>query len=72
MFEGAGRSTSASFAIFSRGCVLRRAAIRALMVEVQQWFFKSQVQVRILVRVYDRAKLCCCVFIPAGAILGLV
>lgn len=28
MFEGAGRSTSASFAIFKRGWVLRRLAIR--------------------------------------------
>ena len=33
MLEGAGRSTRASFAIFSRGCVLRRLAIRVLVVE---------------------------------------
>lgn len=33
MFDGAGRSTSASFAIFSKGWVFRRLAIRVLVVE---------------------------------------
>lgn len=33
MFEGVGRSTTASLAIFSRGWVLRRLAIRVLIVE---------------------------------------
>lgn len=28
MFEGAGRSTRASLAIFNRGCVFRRLAIK--------------------------------------------
>lgn len=32
MLEGAGRSTSASFAIFRRGCVLRRLAISKVSV----------------------------------------
>lgn len=33
MLAGAGRSTSASFAILSRGWVFRRLAIRVLVVE---------------------------------------
>ena len=33
ILEGAGRSTRASLAIFSRGCVLRRLAIKVLVVE---------------------------------------
>lgn len=33
MFEGVGRSTNASLAIFRRGCVFRRLAIRVLVVE---------------------------------------
>lgn len=33
MLEGVGRSTSASFAIFIRGCVFRRLAIMVLIVE---------------------------------------
>lgn len=32
MLEGAGRSTNASFAIFKRGCVLRRLAISSVSV----------------------------------------
>lgn len=31
IFDGAGRSTSASFAIFRRGCVFRRLAIRRFL-----------------------------------------
>lgn len=33
MLAGVGRSTSESLAIFSRGCVFRRFAIRVLVVE---------------------------------------
>ena len=33
MFDGAGRSTNASLAIFRRGWVLRRLAIKVLVVE---------------------------------------
>lgn len=33
MFEGAGRSTSAPFTIFSSGWVFRRLAIMVLVVE---------------------------------------
>ena len=46
MFEGAGRSTRASFAIFINGWVFRRA-ISVLVVESQRWFFKSLVLVRV-------------------------
>lgn len=48
MFEGAGRSTSASFAIFRRGWVFRRLAIIVFVVELQRWFFKSLILVKIL------------------------
>lgn len=33
MFDGVGRSTTASLAIFSKGWVLRRLAISVLIVE---------------------------------------
>lgn len=49
MLEGAGRSTSASLAIFRSGWVLRRFAIRVFIVEEQRWFFKPLVLVRVLV-----------------------
>lgn len=38
ILEGAGRSTSASFAIFMRGCVFRRMAIRVLVVDYNGGF----------------------------------
>lgn len=42
MLEGAGRSTSASFAIFRRGCVLRRLAIdRVFVVEITTMVFQA-------------------------------
>lgn len=53
ILEGAGRSTSASLAIFNRGWVLRRLAIGVLVVELQRWFFKSQVLVKILAGIND-------------------
>lgn len=49
ILEGVGRSTSASLAIFSKGWVFRRLAIKVLVVELQRWFFKSLVLVKILV-----------------------
>lgn len=48
MFEGAGRSTRASFAILRRGWVFRRLAIIVSVVELQRRFFKSWVLVKIL------------------------
>lgn len=33
IFDGAGRSTSASLAILIKGCVFRRLAIKVLVVE---------------------------------------
>lgn len=36
-------------AIFSRGWVFRRLVIRVLVVELQRWFFKSLVLVKVLV-----------------------
>jgi len=38
IFEGAGRSARASFAIFNSGCVFRRLVITILAVGSQQWF----------------------------------
>lgn len=50
MFEGAGRSARASFAIFNRGCVFRRLVISVPVVESQRWFFKSLVSVKVRAR----------------------
>lgn len=44
---GAGKSTSAWLAIFSRGCVLRRLVMElVLVVELQRWFFKPLLLVK--------------------------
>ena len=51
MLEGAGRSTTASLAILSRGWVFRRLAIRVFIVELQRWFFESLVLVKIQVKI---------------------
>lgn len=68
MFEGAGRSTSASFAIFSRGWVFRRLAIKVLVVELQRWFFKSLVLVKTLVGIMTYIMF----LFLFGLVLGLI
>lgn len=49
MFEGAGRSTRASFAIFRSGWDLRSVGwvIEVLVVELQRWFFMPLVLVKL-------------------------
>lgn len=68
MLEGVGRSTSASLAIFSSGWVFRRLAIRVLVVELQRWFFKPLVLVKILAGIMTY-MMCLLLF---GLVLGLV
>lgn len=45
IFEGAGRSTRELLTILIRGWDFRMLVIIVLVVEVQQWFFISQVMV---------------------------
>lgn len=68
MFEGVGRSTSASFAIFNSGWVLRRLAIKVLVVELQRWFFKPLVLVRTLAGIMTYIMF----LFLFGLVLGLV
>lgn len=51
MLDGAGRSTRALLAILRIGWVFRRLAIRVFIVELQRWFFKPLVLVKILVKI---------------------
>lgn len=51
ILDGVGRSTSASLAIFISGWVFRRLAIMVLVVELQRWFFKSLVSVKVRARI---------------------
>ncbi|CAL8238620.1 unnamed protein product [Lota lota] len=68
MLEGAGRSTSASLAIFRIGWVFRRLAIKVFVVELQRWFFKSLVLVRF------RAKIMAYIILTLliGIVLGVI
>lgn len=63
-----GRSTSASLAIFNNGWVFRRLAIKVLVVELQRWFFKPLVLVKILAGIMTY-MMCLLLF---GLVLGLV